>query len=188
MHRQALLKQLRNHRTLDDAEEESRLRILAFVQANPDCFERSLREGHITGAAWLVNTANTHALLTHHRKLRLWLQLGGHADGDPRVLNVALREAKEESGIECIEPVSTDIFDVDVHRIPAHGGEAAHFHYDIRFLLRVNGEHPLRPTEESIELAWVLKTEVTRLNTDKSVLRMHEKWVAGTGVEANTSP
>ncbi len=188
MHRQALLGQLRNHRTLDDAEEESRQRILAFVRANPDCFERSLQKGHITASAWLINAANTHALLTHHRKLRLWLQLGGHADGDPNALRVAMREAREESGIECIAPVTTNIFDVDVHRIPAHGSEPAHFHYDIRFLLRVDGERPLRITKESIELAWVDKTEVTQLNTDKSVFRMYEKWVAGMGVEANRSP
>jgi len=178
MHRNALLDKLRMHETSDDIEEEARQRILAFVQSHSDCFERTLEEGHITGAGWVVNSAGTHVLLTHHRKLRLWLQLGGHADGDPDILNVALREAREESGIESIRPVTDRIFDVDVHRIPAHGLESAHFHYDIRFLLHVDGDLPLRMTEESIYLAWVPQSEVPHLNTDESLLRMHRKLTA----------
>ena len=184
MHRNALLEQIRKHETGDHIEEEARQRILAFVRSHSDCFERTLQEGHITGAGWVVNPAGTHVLLTHHRKLRLWLQLGGHADGDPDILNVALREAREESGIECIRPVTGKIFDLDVHRIPAHGKVPAHFHYDIRFLLSVDGEHPLRMTDESIDLAWVLQSDVPHLNTDESVLRMHRKWTALTQVGA----
>ncbi|MGD2110553.1 MAG: NUDIX hydrolase [Phycisphaerae bacterium] len=176
MHRQPLLDQLHNHRGSDSSEEAARVRMIEFVEANPDCFERSNLSGHITGAAWLVNAANTHALLTHHRKLGLWLQLGGHADGDPDALSVALREAREESGIEQIVPVSRDIFDVDVHPIPAHNGVPPHLHYDVRFLLRVEGEPSLRITEESIELAWLSRPEVPRIVTDGSVLRMHRKW------------
>lgn len=183
MHRQPLLKKLRSYEASDKREEESRQRIIEFVEANPDCFERSLQQGHITGAAWLVNAANSHALLTHHRKLGLWLQLGGHADGDIDVLNVALREAREESGIERIVPVTDAIFDVDVHRIPTHGGQPAHYHYDLRFLLQVDGEHPICANEESLALAWVPKSEVPRLHTDHSVLRMHRKWGACTSIE-----
>jgi len=53
------------------------------------------QSGHITASAWVVDRAGTMALLTHHRKLGRWLQLGGHADGDPDVRRVALREAME---------------------------------------------------------------------------------------------
>src|SRR5215510_11521790 len=90
-----------------------------FVAANPNCFERSLQIGHVTGSAWIVDLDRTHALLTHHRKLNKWLQLGGHADGDPDILRVALREAREESNLDAIRPVSENIFDVDIHVIPA---------------------------------------------------------------------
>ena len=60
----------------------------AFVDAHPDCFDRSCRVGHVTGSAWIVDTAGDHVLLAHHRKLGRWLQPGGHSDGDPDTLAV----------------------------------------------------------------------------------------------------
>src|SRR3954471_7519457 len=68
----------------------------AFVRRRPDAAQRELAEGHLTGSAWLVSADGRRVLLTHHRKLGLWLQLGGHADGDPDLARVALREAEEE--------------------------------------------------------------------------------------------
>jgi hypothetical protein len=68
-------------------------RISSFVDANTDCFSRELAVGHITGSAWILDSTGTRALLTHHKKLNIWVQLGGHADGDPDVEQVAYREA-----------------------------------------------------------------------------------------------
>src|SRR5437773_8684321 len=119
-----------------------------FVEANVDCFERSLQIGHITGSAWIVDRDRTHALLTRHRKLNKWLQLGGHADGDPDILRVALREAREESNLDAIRPVSEAIFDVDIHLIPERAGEPEHLHYDVRFLLEADRGSPLLATSE----------------------------------------
>ena len=113
-------------------------RMLHFIGSTPDCFERTHAEGHMTGSAWLINPAGDKALLTLHHKLQRWMQTGGHADGDPDTLRVALREAEEESGISGILPESTEIFDIDIHLIPARPakGEPAHYHYDVRYLLR----------------------------------------------------
>ena len=69
-------------------------RFIKFIEQNPNCFERS-NKGHITGSAWIVNHDNSKVLLTHHRKLNLWLQLGGHADGEPDTKAVSLKEAQE---------------------------------------------------------------------------------------------
>lgn len=152
--------------------------MIAFVRRHPDCFERSLAIGHITGSAWILSGDGKRALLSHHRKLNKWLQLGGHADGDADVLRVALREAREESGLAGITPVSADIFDVDVHAIPARSGEPAHLHYDVRFLFRVTGDERFRVSDESHDLAWVAPDELPALGVDESVLRMHRKWLA----------
>jgi 8-oxo-dGTP pyrophosphatase MutT (NUDIX family) len=133
--------------------------------------------GHITGAAWLLDCAGERVLLTHHRKLGKWLQPGGHADGDPDPLRVAMREATEESGIDGIVPVRADIFDLDIHEIPPHGGVPAHLHYDVRFLLRVEGDDAYRVGDESVDLAWVPVADIETLDADESVLRMREKWL-----------
>lgn len=177
MHRRALLDLLGRHQPRGDHEKTSLARIDGFVRAQSGCFERSLAVGHVTGSAWLINRAGTHVLLTHHRKLDMWLQLGGHADGDPDVLAVALREAREESGIDGIVPVSTDIFDVDVHPIPERKGEPPHDHFDIRFLLTATGGEQTRISDESNDLRWFTADELTRLDVDASIRRMHAKWL-----------
>lgn len=178
MHRRDLLDKLARFRTTERHEQASREQMIAFVRRHPDCFERSLAIGHVTGSAWILSADGSRALLSHHRKLNKWLQLGGHADGDADVLRVALREAQEESGLTGIEPVSAEIFDVDVHAIPPRGGDSAHLHYDVRFLFRATGGERFRVSDESHDLAWVTPRELTALDVDESVLRMHRKWLA----------
>ncbi|MFN2425969.1 MAG: NUDIX hydrolase [Candidatus Binatia bacterium] len=175
MHRRCLLSLLETYRPLEAADDQARGRIAAFVRANTDCFQRTLLEGHVTGSAWIVNASRSRCLLTHHRKLERWLQLGGHADGQSDILDVAVREAREESGLSTLRVVSTSIFDCDVHRIPARKDEPEHWHYDVRFLLEADDAEPLVLSEESKELAWVALRNVALLGGDASVVRMVAK-------------
>ncbi|MDD8017868.1 MAG: NUDIX hydrolase [Bacteroidota bacterium] len=175
MHRQLLLSKLQNYHAVDAHETEMQKRITDFVKTHTDCFERTLLAGHITASALILNPLRTRTLLTHHHKLDKWLQLGGHSDGDSDSLNVALREAEEESGIANIHAVSEEIFDVDVHPIPAHKNEPEHFHYDIRFLLEADDAYPLTISNESKDLAWVALDRITDYTTEESLLRMVRK-------------
>ena len=155
-------------------------RMLDFVLSTPHCFERSHAAGHMTGSAWLLSPAGDKALLTLHHNLQRWMQTGGHADGDPDTLRVALKEAGEESGITGIEPISDEIFDIDIHLIPARPakGEPAHYHYDVRYLLRAPHEQ-FAISHESDDLAWWSAGDfATRAaELDASVLRMAELWM-----------
>lgn len=175
MNRDLLLVKLTQHLPLDEHERSMRNQIIEFVNKHSDCFERSLQIGHITGSAFIVNKQRTRTLMTHHRKLDKWLQLGGHSDGDWNTLNVALREAQEESGISKITPVSENIFDVDVHLIPERKNEPQHFHYDIRFLCEADENQDLMITNESKDLAWIPLDTMEEYTTEESVLRMVRK-------------
>jgi 8-oxo-dGTP pyrophosphatase MutT (NUDIX family) len=187
MHRRLLLDLLEAYASSIPHQTAMREEITHFVQAHTGCFRRELAVGHITGSAWVVNTAQTHTLLTNHRKLDKWLQLGGHCDGDDDndVLRVALREAEEESGIQGIIAHSEQIFDLDIHTIPERriisstGGllsvETAHLHYDVRFWLTANDAEPLQISHESKALRWVGLNEVQTLTTEESMLRMVAK-------------
>lgn len=152
--------------------------IIDFVQAHPDCFERSLQIGHVTASAMLLNKNHTQALLMHHAKLDLWVQLGGHCDGESDVLKVAIKEAQEESGIMALEAVSSEIFDIDIHLIPANKKEAAHYHYDVRFLLHVVSDESIVQNSESKALQWFDVTGATLPTKERSVVRLFEKLVA----------
>jgi 8-oxo-dGTP pyrophosphatase MutT (NUDIX family) len=177
MTREESIQKLLRYMPQNDAEKKFKEDMINFFHAHPDCYERSLTVGHFTASAWLLDKTGTKALLMHHAKLNRWLQLGGHCDGDPDTLAVAIKEAQEESGIQSIVPVSTEIFDIDVHLIPAHKDVTAHYHYDIRYLLQVTGNEEIVKNEESRELRWLGKHGMHELALDSSVIRMRDKWI-----------
>jgi 8-oxo-dGTP pyrophosphatase MutT (NUDIX family) len=142
----------------------------------------------VTASAWIVSADEQRCLLTHHRKLDRWLQLGGHADGDPDPLAVALREAQEESGMQHFDVLSRDEtgrpipLDVDVHVIPARAGEPEHEHHDIRFLLRAHPGQRLVTSHESIDLKWFTPEGFAEVADEESLIRMARKapaWLGG---------
>ncbi|NIP15073.1 MAG: NUDIX domain-containing protein [Pseudomonadales bacterium] len=175
MHRRRLIGLLEDYGRGHPAETAVVGRFLAFVREHERCFERDCFPGHVTGSAWLVNGAGTHVLLTHHKKLDRWLQLGGHADGEADPLLAAMREAEEESGL-VVEPVGEAVFDVDIHEIPARGRDPVHLHYDVRFALRCRGSEAFRVSDESHDLAWVPVADLSDYTREESVLRMARKW------------
>ncbi len=157
-------------------EEPYKKGMLAFINAYENCFERSLEVGHITASSWLLNNDCSRVLLMHHTKLDMWVQLGGHCDGDSDVLAVAIKEAQEEWGIQNIEPIFSDVFDIDIHLIPETKKEKAHYHYDVRFLLRVVSDEQMVQNEESKALKWFDKNS-TLPTQERSILRMYQKWI-----------
>jgi 8-oxo-dGTP pyrophosphatase MutT (NUDIX family) len=176
MHRQSLIDLLNQYQPWDAQEIVYKTQILDFVKKYPNCFDRELQIGHVTASAFILNQDHTKALLLHHKKLDSWFQLGGHCDGDSDVLRVAIKEAQEESGISEIAPLSLQIFDIDIHTIPANRHEPEHDHYDIRFLLHVTSDAQVVQNHESKQLLWV-GNDVSQLPTKQpSVLRMFYKW------------
>jgi 8-oxo-dGTP pyrophosphatase MutT (NUDIX family) len=148
-----------------------------FLASDGALFERRHPPGHFTGSAWLVSADGARVLLTHHRKLGRWLQLGGHADGDPDLAQVALREAEEESGLVHLA-VEAAVFDLDRHAIPARGSEPEHWHYDVRFVVRATGSEDFAVSEESLALAWKPVAEIAAdPASDESLRRMATKWL-----------
>ena len=161
-----------------EREREVARKFLELLDAGGPCYDRPHRPGHFTGSAWLVDRSGERVLLTHHKKLGLWLQLGGHADGDADLRAVALREAHEESGLTdlVIEPA---IFDLDCHLIPPHKGDTEHFHYDVRFVVRATGSEDFAVSDESHALAWrSIAALATDPGADESVRRMAALWLA----------
>lgn len=177
MHRDAVLKLLRAHlpRAADAHEAAMTAEIIRFTETHEDCLLRACVPGHLTGSAWIVSPDRARTLLTHHHKLDKWLQLGGHADGDGDLLAVALREAREESGLTRVRAVSAEIFDCDRHLIPARGTEPEHYHFDLRFMIEADPAEPLVISSESKDLAWVEVARVTSLNPEESMARMVRK-------------
>lgn len=172
MLRQPLLNLLRTYSAKFPAEASTAGQLIAFVEENTDCFKRSLQQGHITASAWVVNHDKSAALLIHHVKLDKWLQPGGHCDGDADTLHVAQKECIEETGLET-RPVSTEIFDIDIHEIPQRKEVPAHLHYDIRYLLQAVPDTAISASErETNNVLWVPLEDIKHYTTEPSILRM----------------
>jgi 8-oxo-dGTP pyrophosphatase MutT (NUDIX family) len=177
--RAALAEALRRHTPADDAEAHDRDRILAFVERHERPFDRRVAEGHLTGSAVTVSADGRSVLLLHHRKLDRWLQPGGHGDpGETTGEEVALREAREETGIRglFLHPTAPRPLDVDVHDIPARGDEPAHEHLDLRYLVVAPKNAVVAPDlAELREIRWVSWDEVDSLEPDPGLRRALRK-------------
>jgi 8-oxo-dGTP pyrophosphatase MutT (NUDIX family) len=179
MHRRLLLELLDRHLAARPGDRAVVQQVSAFVREHEDCFLRTCPEGHITGSAWILSADHRRVLLTHHRKLDRWLQLGGHSDGDGDPRRVALREAQEESGLarfrflpQLRDPLPLDL---DVHPIPAHGGEPAHLHLDVRFLLVAEAGQELSVSAESKDLRWFERERLADFVDEESLLRLERR-------------
>lgn len=163
---------LRSYRPHDADQALVQARMLSFIDEHPlDAHLRTQLVGHLTASALVIDATGERALLTHHRKLNRWLQLGGHCDGDANLAGAALREALEESGIAGLE-IDPEPVDLDIHSIPARKDEPEHLHLDTRFLVYAPAGAIEALSEESHALAWVSPAELEQLSADESVQRL----------------
>lgn len=91
------------------------------------------------------------------------------------ILAVAVKEAQEESGINEIKPLNSEIFDIDIHLIPPNNKDESHYHFDIRFLLHAYNDDKVYKNHESKALRWIKKDSTNIPSGDDSVTRMFEK-------------
>ncbi len=159
-----------------DFEEENFFRrlTLEFLALNDEFWQRSTLSGHLTGSAWVLNPARDKALLIHHRGLDKWFQPGGHAEPtDASLLETARREAAEECGIQGLSLLSEEVFDLDIHIIPAKNDIPEHLHYDLRFVFQAASEELDPDLAEVKDLNWVSIDSLLRnLDTQQSLRRM----------------
>ncbi len=180
MNTDTFINALAAHVPADQEEENHRVKMMQFVLSHAhNWWMRATAEGHVTGSAWILNQANTHALLLHHQKLNRWVQPGGHLDAtDASPAAGALREAIEETGITHLHLASEALFDIDIHAIPARTGkmdvEPAHLHYDVRYLI-IASDHRVTISEESLDAKWMSLEELVPPSYERSIARMAEK-------------
>jgi 8-oxo-dGTP pyrophosphatase MutT (NUDIX family) len=144
-----------------------------FLQ-DPFAYDRSNVFGHVTASAFIINTDSTSLLLLHHKKLNMWLQPGGHADGETDVLQVAQKEAAEETGLVDLTLLSDGVGDLDVHIVPAFGNVREHFHFDIRFFFQAKSDEILK-NEESHDVKWISLDKMQDFNNEKGTKRVLRK-------------
>ena len=166
-----IVKDIEKYRPCNEQERHDQALILDFLNRNEDAFLRSNRLAHMTASAWIVNPARTKTLMVYHKLYDSWSWTGGHADGETDLLAVALKEAREETGIVHVRPVSGEIFSLEVLTVDGHEkrGEyvSSHLHLNVTYLLEAEESDTLHICkEENSGVAWFTLEEALKASTE----------------------
>lgn len=154
-----LAEALEQYRPWNEQEERDRAELLRRLQSGEDLYTRNNAAGHLTASAWVVSPDRRQVLMAHHNLYNAWSWLGGHADGDRDLLAVALREVREESGLETVRPVSPDIYSLEILTVDGHEKRgiyvSSHLHLNVTYLLEADPAAPVRrKPDENSAVAW----------------------------------
>lgn len=175
-----LLKLLDAHTCVDDAECESVALAKQMIVQHTDIWLQSCKEGHVTGSGLILDLENKKVLLLHHRKLQLWLQMGGHGEDEFDSSQTALREAFEESGLDDLaffpDRERPMLIDVDTHIIPARNEQVEHYHIDFRYLFSTSSPEKVQLVQaEAKAVQWFAFSEIAALRLKPATLRLIQK-------------
>ena len=166
-----IYEQIKNYRPWNEQERQDQAVILAFLDKDPDAFYRTNLLAHMTASAWVVNPQRSKTLMVYHRLYDSWSWTGGHADGEEDLLAVALREVREETGVQCLRPVTEEIYSLEVLTVDGHEKHGryvpSHLHLNVTYLLEAEEEQPLRVCEaENTGVAWFSLADALAASTE----------------------
>ena len=166
-----IVEEIKKYRPCNGQEQRDQALILDFLEKNGDAFLRSNLLAHMTASSWIVNPERTKTLMVYHNLYDSWSWTGGHADGETDLLSVALREAREETGIEHVRPLSPEIFSLEVLTVDGHEkrGEyvPSHLHMNVTYLLEAEESDTLHICrEENSGVAWFTLEEALKASTE----------------------
>lgn len=192
-HVERVVAMLEQHPCADEKEAQDVQRIIELARLHPNIFSPLCEVGHITGSTLIVHPPSRRVLLNHHRKFDRWMQFGGHMDNDLAPHVTALREAREESGLDDVrliplprqtgrrslweegQGVGVRPFDVDIHVVPQRDDKPEHLHLDLRYLVTTDAPDAIATSDESHDVRWFTLDELEALNLEPGVWRMIRK-------------
>ena len=166
-----IYEQIKAYRPWNEQERQDQAVILAFLERNPDAFYRTNLLAHMTASSWVVNPQRSKVLMVYHRLYDSWSWAGGHADGEEDLLAVALREVREETGVQRLRPVTEEIYSLEVLTVDGHEKHGryvpSHLHLNVTYLLEAEEDQPLRVCEaENSGVAWFSLADALSASTE----------------------
>ena len=166
-----IYEQIKAYRPWNEQERQDQVLILDFLRKNSDAFYRTNLLAHMTASAWVVNPQRSKVLMVYHRLYDSWSWAGGHADGEEDLLAVALREVREETGVQRLRPVTEEIYSLEVLTVDGHEKRGqyvpSHLHLNLTYLLEAEEEQPLRVCEaENSGVAWFSLADALSASTE----------------------
>lgn len=171
---QKLRNEIEKYRTYNEQEEKDKQVMLKYIDTFDDVLTRENEFGHFTASSWVVNKERTKVLMIYHNIYQSWAWTGGHSDGESDLLQVAIREVKEETGIQYVKPLKEDIFSLEIVYVNGHVKRGkyvpSHVHLNVTYLLEANEKEELKMKEdENSGVKWV--------DIDEAIGLSNEKWM-----------
>lgn len=169
-----IIEQITKYNACNEQEQKDKETMLKFINSFEDVLTRDNEFGHFTSSAWVVNKEKTKVLMIYHNIYDSWTWTGGHADGEDDLLNVAIREVCEETGIKNVVPVVEDVFSLEIICVNGHVKRekyvSSHLHMNLTFLLEADENETLYVKEdENSGVKWV--------DIDEAVSISKEPWI-----------
>jgi len=175
-----ILKQIEDYKPYNYQEEKDKKVFLNYLKNFHNYLSRENEYGHMTSSAFVLNKERTKIVMIYHNIYKSWGWMGGHADGDSDLLHVAIKEAKEESGLMNVEPISDDILTLDTIPVIGHTKKGkyvpAHVHLSVAYALEADENESLHIKEdENSGVKWVTTDQMVELSIEPSLQYVYDK-------------
>ncbi len=169
-----LKENIKNFKPYNEQEEVEKRIMSNYLNDFDDTLTRQNEYGHFTSSAFVLNKQRTKILMIYHKIYNSWAWVGGHSDGDSDLLYVAIKEAKEETGIKNVVPIFNNIYSIEIINVNGHEKKGkyvgSHVHLNVTYLLEADENEEIHIKEdENSGVKWVPINEI--LNTTS------EQWV-----------
>lgn len=166
-----LVDQIENYHPFNEQEKMDKMLILHCLKNENNIFCRENAIAHMTASAWVVNSTRTKVLMAYHNIYRSWAWLGGHADGEQDLLQVAIREVQEESGLRNICSMTDEVFSIEVLTVDGHMKRgtyvSSHLHLNVTYLLEANEEDELcAKADENSNVSWFCLDDAIKASSE----------------------
>lgn len=183
---QNLIAKVKQYCPVNRQETKDRLIMLDWLESGRNILTRDNETAHLTASAWIVSPDRRKTLMVYHNIYQSWSWLGGHADGNPDLLQVARKEVCEESGLQSIQIISEDIFSLEILCVNGHEKNGryvpSHLHLNITYLFEADPAAPLQfNPDENSGVQWILTDQVSQKSSEPwFVERIYSKLIQKT--------
>ena len=175
------IEEIKEYQPYNEQEAADKEAILYAISNFNNLLTRENPLAHVSSSGYIVNKDRTKVLMIYHNIYKSWSWTGGHADGDEDLLYVAIKEAKEETGVKHIRALDNKIFSLDVLPVPAHikreKNIASHLHLSVAYLLEADENDELTIKEdENSGVKWIPIDEIAKYSTEEDMIKLYEKF------------